>query len=163
MDNIVADTLSRIETNALLLGHPPAADFAAMAKIQDTDPQIRCLQSSPTSTLVVEAVPLANSLTLSIAIHPLAHNDLWFHFLGDATLSTDSHIQVYVPPRNLSLPICLTWYQLRCSSLDSIICAVSMCQDPETYSIPIFFLSHSCQLFKIFFRDKPCPLINIPT
>ena len=61
MDNVVADALSRIETNALLTGQPPNVDFAAIAKTQATDPQIRSLQSSPTSTLTVEAVPLANS------------------------------------------------------------------------------------------------------
>ena len=60
-DNVVADALSRIETNALLSGSPPTVDFAAMAKTQATDPQIRSLQSSPNSTLVVEGVPLANS------------------------------------------------------------------------------------------------------
>ena len=61
MDNVVADALSRIETNALLSGQPPKVDFAAIAKSQATDPQIRALQSSPHSTLVVEAVSLANS------------------------------------------------------------------------------------------------------
>ena len=61
LDNVVADALSRIETNALLSGQPPPVDFATMAKTQATDPQIRALQSSPTSTLVVKAVPLANS------------------------------------------------------------------------------------------------------
>ena len=61
MDNTVADTLSRIENNALLTGQPPDLDFTAMAHTQDVDPQIRSIQSSPTSALVVEAVPLANS------------------------------------------------------------------------------------------------------
>ena len=60
-DNVVADALSRIETNALLTGQPPKLDFTAMAHTQATDPQIRAVQSSPTSALVVEAVPLANS------------------------------------------------------------------------------------------------------
>ena len=60
-DNVVADALSRIETNALLSGQPPTVDFAAMADAQANDPQIRSLQASPTSTLIVEAVPLANS------------------------------------------------------------------------------------------------------
>ena len=60
-DNVVADALSRVETNALLTGQPPQVDFAAMAKTQVTDPQIRALQSSPSSTLVVEAVPLTDS------------------------------------------------------------------------------------------------------
>ena len=63
LDNVVADALSRIETNALLSAQPPTVDFAAMAKTQATDPQIRALQSSPSSTLVVEAIPLANSST----------------------------------------------------------------------------------------------------
>ena len=41
--------------------NPPTVDYAAMAETQSTDPQIRALQSSPQSPLVVEAVPLANS------------------------------------------------------------------------------------------------------
>ena len=60
-DNMVADALSRIETNALLSGQPPVVDFVAMAKSQATDPQIRALQSSPACSLVVQAIPLANS------------------------------------------------------------------------------------------------------
>ena len=60
-DNVVADALSRIETNALLSGQPPTVDFAAMATSQATDPQTRSLQSSPSSTLVVETVTLSNS------------------------------------------------------------------------------------------------------
>ena len=40
LDNVVADALSRIETNALFYDQPPTVDFAAMAKTQATDPQI---------------------------------------------------------------------------------------------------------------------------
>ena len=61
IDNVVADALSRVETNALLTGQPPTVDFAAIAATQATDPLIRSLQSSQTSALVVEAVPLENS------------------------------------------------------------------------------------------------------
>ena len=61
VDNVVADALSQIESNALLTGQPPKVDFTAITEAQTTDPQIRSPQSSPTSTLVVEAVPLANS------------------------------------------------------------------------------------------------------
>ena len=43
-DNPVADALSRIETNGLLSGQTPTVDYAAMAKNQSTDPQIRALQ-----------------------------------------------------------------------------------------------------------------------
>ena len=61
IDNVVADALSRVETNALLTGQPPTVDFAAIAATQATDPLIRSFQSSQTSALVVEAVPLENS------------------------------------------------------------------------------------------------------
>ena len=57
-DNVVADALSRIETNVLLSGQPPVVDFTAMAT---ADPQIRALQSSPSFPLVVKAIPLAKS------------------------------------------------------------------------------------------------------
>ena len=43
------------------LVNPPKVDFTAIAEAQTTDPQICSLHSSPTSTLVVEAVPLTNS------------------------------------------------------------------------------------------------------
>ena len=60
-DNVVADALSRIESNALFSGQPPVVDFPAMAQAQATDSQIRALQSSPSSSLFVEAVPFAHS------------------------------------------------------------------------------------------------------
>ncbi len=45
LDNVVADTLSRIETHALLSGRSPTVDFAAaMAKSQASDPQVRSFQ-----------------------------------------------------------------------------------------------------------------------
>ena len=60
-DNPVADALSRVEMNALITGEPPVVNFAAMAKAQTTDPQIRALQSSPSTSLKVEAIPLDSS------------------------------------------------------------------------------------------------------
>ena len=61
-DNVVADAVLRVHTNTLLLGKPLTVDFAAMAEAQSaTDPQIRSLRSSSTTTLVVEAISLANS------------------------------------------------------------------------------------------------------
>ena len=45
----------------MISGAPPTIDFAAMAKSQATDKQIRALQSSPASTLVVEPVSLPDS------------------------------------------------------------------------------------------------------
>ena len=65
-DNVVADALSRIETNALLSNQPPVLDFVAMAKAQAEDSQIRSLQSAPSSPLVVESIPLPNSTDLLI-------------------------------------------------------------------------------------------------
>ena len=58
---MVTDALSRIQVQALVTGQPPILDLAAMANAQVKDPQIRALQSSPSSTLVVEAIPLTNS------------------------------------------------------------------------------------------------------
>ena len=58
---MVADALSRIEMNALCFGEPPVVDFASMAKAQKLDPQIRALQSSPNTSLKIEAVPIACS------------------------------------------------------------------------------------------------------
>ena len=60
-DNAVADALSRAETNALLTGQPLVVDFVDMAKAQTTDTQIRALQSSPNTSLKVEATPLNTS------------------------------------------------------------------------------------------------------
>ncbi len=56
--NVVADALSRLEMNAALSGQPLIVDNAAMAQAQVTDTQIRALQSSLPSPLVVEAIPL---------------------------------------------------------------------------------------------------------
>ena len=60
-ENVVADALSRIETNAILNNQPPVLDFAAMAKAQAVDPQVRSLQSAQSSPLVIEPIPLSNS------------------------------------------------------------------------------------------------------
>ena len=57
INNVV---LSRIETNALLTGQPPEVDFVTMAETQATHPQIRSLQSSPNSALIVEAITITN-------------------------------------------------------------------------------------------------------
>ena len=59
--NVVADTLSHIEADALVANQPPKVNFEAIAEAQSTDKQLRALQSSPTTTLVIEAIPLANS------------------------------------------------------------------------------------------------------
>ena len=61
LDNVVANALSRIESNALLSGQPPVLDFTAMAKDQKSDRQLHALESSPISPLVVKPEPLANS------------------------------------------------------------------------------------------------------
>ena len=61
LDNVVADALTYIETNGILSGQPPIVHFAAMARTQVTESQIHSLQSFPSSTVVMEAVPLANS------------------------------------------------------------------------------------------------------
>ena len=82
---MVADTLSRIEVKALVTNQPPKVNFEAIAEAQSTDNQLRALQTSPTTTLVIEAIPLANSshlqiaVTLFIVICQQAINGLLFH------------------------------------------------------------------------------------
>ena len=61
VDNVVADALSRIETNALLSGTPPVLDFDAIAMAQQEDQQIHALQSSPSSSLQIQPMPLLPS------------------------------------------------------------------------------------------------------
>ena len=98
LDSVVADTLSRI---ALISGTPPVVDFAAMAKSQATDPQIRALQSSPLSALVVEPIPLPNSAdplycdTSTGTQRPLVPRE-WLY--------TASHTQESEQHRSSSLP-----------------------------------------------------------
>ena len=60
LDNVVVDALSQIEINALISGNPPTVDVAAIAQAQATDPQVRALQSSPSTSLTVEGILLHN-------------------------------------------------------------------------------------------------------
>ena len=63
-DNVVADALSRIETNALLTATPLVIDFPAMARAQQEDPQHMELQSSPPPSLNLKAIPLVMTDTM---------------------------------------------------------------------------------------------------
>ena len=101
-NNVVADALSRIETNALLSGQPPTVDFVAIATSQalvhhnHPHPQPSSWNLSHSQTLT----------TLSIVTFPLATNDPSSHSLGDApfsTLSTDSHTLASEQLKNSSL------------------------------------------------------------
>ena len=67
VDNIPADTLSRMETNALLDDSPPVIDFNAMAVAQETDPDIARLQSSQ-SALRLKAHPNTVQWTNSLPL-----------------------------------------------------------------------------------------------
>ena len=63
-DNSVADALSRAPVNALQ-GPDIAVDFDAMARAQATDPELRALQSSSSSSLQLATVPHSStSVTL---------------------------------------------------------------------------------------------------
>ena len=147
VDNVVADALSRIESNALLNGQPPKVDFTAIAEAQTTDPQIHSLQSSPTSTLVVEAVPLTNS-TLPLycdtsmgtqrPIVPLAWHRIVFDSLH--SLSHPGIRAMY--SETYHLPFCLAGYQCRCPSLDSHMYPMSTCEDQQTHYCSTFLISH---------------------
>ena len=86
IDSVVADILSQVKTNALL------TDFAAIATTQDTDPSICSLQSLPTSTLVVEAVPLKDS-PHPLYWHTTSHRSSTFFTTShrSSTFFTTSH------------------------------------------------------------------------
>ena len=63
--NPVADALSRAPVSTLQVTQPPAVDFEAMAKAQVTDPELRALQTSSSSSLQFTTVPhLASPTTL---------------------------------------------------------------------------------------------------
>ena len=63
--NSVADALSRAPVNALQGSEAPAVDFEAMARAQATDPELRALQASSSSSLQLTVVPhLSSSVTL---------------------------------------------------------------------------------------------------
>ena len=55
--NPVADTLSQAPVDTLHVTQTPAIDFKAMAKAQSTDPELRALCNSSTSSLQLETVP----------------------------------------------------------------------------------------------------------
>ena len=83
-DNVVADALSRIESNSLLLGQPPVVVFTAMAQAKSTDFQIQALQSSPSSSLIVEAIPCLTPRVHSTATRLPDFSALWCPGNGDA-------------------------------------------------------------------------------
>ena len=63
--NPVADALSRAPVSALHMTQPPAVAFEAMAKAQVTDPELRALQTSSSSSLQFTTIPhLTSSTTL---------------------------------------------------------------------------------------------------
>ena len=68
VDNPVADALSRVGANALELNsaRPAIIDFKAMATAQATDPELTRIQSSTTTSLRFQTVPLAMSDTTII-------------------------------------------------------------------------------------------------
>ena len=65
--NVVADTLSRMEANAIINHQPPCLDFTAMALAQQTDPELMQKLANPDSTsLQLQQVPLADTGTTII-------------------------------------------------------------------------------------------------
>ena len=61
--NPVADALSRAPVDTLHVTQTPVIDFEAMAKAQSTDPELRALRNSSTSSLQLETVPHLSSAT----------------------------------------------------------------------------------------------------
>ena len=102
-----------------------------MANAQTHDSQIRSLQSSPTSTLVVEAVPVANSTQqlycdTSTGTHQPLVPLSWRHTVFKS-LHGLSHPGIRVTQEADNLTICLAWNQLRCLPLDTLMHTMSTC------------------------------------
>ncbi len=65
--NVVADALSRMEVNSITNHQPPCLDFTAMARAQQTDPELTRMLAFPDSTsLQLQQVPLADTDTTII-------------------------------------------------------------------------------------------------
>ena len=128
-----------------------------MAETLSTDPQIRALQSSPQSPLVVEAVPLANpshplhcdtSTGTQRPLVPKAWRRVIFdsiHRLSQPGIRVTQKLITtrYVWPGINSDVRRLTRF---CSPFDTLLCAVPMCKD-TSYTISTFILVHSQSLF----------------
>ena len=67
MDNVVADSLSRIETNALLTGQPPNVDFAAVGPLPPFQGFTYLLTCVDCYTCWAEAIPLTSSMAEAVA------------------------------------------------------------------------------------------------
>lgn len=55
--NLVADALSQAPVSTINMSQPLAVDFEALAKAQDMDPELKALQTTPSSPLQFTSVP----------------------------------------------------------------------------------------------------------
>ena len=140
-DNVVADALSRIEMNALLSGQPPVVDFAAMAKAQATDPQIRALQSSPSPHWWCRIFHWLTQITLSSVTSLQAPSALSSHFNGDALCLIHYMaflIQRFEQHRGSSLPsTCGQVAALMCADGHTLVSSVSVPRSRDHLTLPL--------------------------
>ncbi len=112
-NNVVADALSRIESNALMSGQSPVIDFQAMAASQQDDHQVRVLQYSQPLVSKWKLFRCWLAMGPSYATHPRALHALYFHSPGAVSCSTlymDCLIQEFALHRSSSLLVtCGHW------------------------------------------------------
>ena len=133
-DNVPADVLSCMQTNALLSDSPPVIDFKAMAAAQESDPDVLQMRSS--SSLTLKATPLAMSDSTI-----LCDTSTWYCSSSCTCISTCC---VQIPslpltPRHpcytmlVDITLYLTTHQFRCLSVDSLMSEVPACQGSATH------------------------------
>ena len=121
--NAPADTLSRLEVNALHTGDASVVDFRALALAQVNDPELACLKKQ--SSLRLQAVPLMDSQSCVMSPHPF--RDPMFLLIFVEQFSTHCmacHTQVS-GQHNASLR--LTKCEHRCAEMGSLMSEVSTC------------------------------------
>jgi len=128
-----------------------------MAKVQQEDPQLTQLQSSPHFSLSLKAVPLVMTdstipCDVSTGIpHPLVPSS-WRRTVFDSPLIvTPRHSSNPVPP---DCPICVARDQHRCPKVDTVMSPVSAVESTVPYNHPFFHLYNSwCTVRQNLYRD----------
>jgi hypothetical protein len=103
--NPVTDALSRAPVSTLNMPQPLAVDFEALVKAQETDPELKALQTSPSSPLQFASVPHLTSTPGSSATQALALPAPLCQLISAVQFSTPyihCLTREFEPPSNLS-------------------------------------------------------------
>ena len=135
-DNSAADALSRIGANALHEDHTSVIDFKEMATVQQEDPELLSLQSSP-SSLIFKAVTLPTSDTTIVCDTSTGVPRPFVPAKFRRTLFNSLHSLPH-PGIRATQRLVTAWYVWpginAMSEVGTILFAVPAIQGPATYS-----------------------------